>query len=116
MSTALSIFQIFNVDIFESFRLLYWHIGFEGALCFFMGLIFLKLDGFERSQRGMVLLVGEIILLIVFGSELFVWMTQALHLLHHLLKVAFLIAYALEFVCCVKTIKTVDALVIGNRL
>ncbi len=115
MSTALCIFQIFNVDISERFRLLYWHVGFEGGLCFWMGLILLKLDGFERSQRGMILLVGEIILVIVFGIDLFGGMTLALHLLHDLLKVAFLIAYALEFVCSVKTIKTVDALIIGNR-
>jgi hypothetical protein len=114
VSAALSIFQIFNVDIFERFGLLYWHIGFEAVLDFFMGLILLKLNGFERSGRGMILLVGEIILLIIFGSNLFVGRSQALHLLHHLLKVAFFIAYALEFVCCVKTIKTVDALVIGN--
>jgi hypothetical protein len=114
VSTALSIFQIFNVDIFERFGLLYWHVGFEAGLCFFMDLILLKLYGFERSQRGIVFLVGEIILLIVFGSELFGGMTLALHLLHNLLKVAFLIAYALELVCSVKTIKTIDALIIGN--
>jgi hypothetical protein len=39
-----------------------------------MGLILLKLYGFERSQRGIVFLVGKIILLIAFGCELFVGM------------------------------------------
>ena len=62
----------------------------------------------------MILLVGEVILLIAFEGNFFVRMLEALHLLHDLLEVAFFITYALEFVCCMKTIKTVDTLVIRN--